>query len=179
MNPRGARRLLHALHAWTTLALLATGFLIQWPDLRALVVGGYGRELATLHVWVGWVFTFAPPLALALSPRPLLADVARRFDPLEASRWRKAHVVITLVAGGLLGVTGVILWWPDDFGALPLATLDRSLDLHIAASWIFAVSLPLHLWVARREIWERVRLLLGGEPPPLFEFADDPDEDPP
>lgn len=180
MSARGARRwlrALHALHALTTLALLATGFLVQWPDLRARVVGGYGRELAILHVWVGWAFALAPLLALAFAARPLLADVARRFGPSETSRWRKAHVVVTLVAGSLLSVTGVALWWPDDFGAFPLAFLDASLEVHIWATWVFALSLPLHLLVARGKIVERVRVALGGEPPPLFEFADDSDEE--
>ena len=176
MNPRGARRWLHASHALTTLALLATGFLIQWPDLRARVVGGYGRELAIVHVWVGWAFALAPPLALALAVHPLLADLARRLGPAETSRGRQAHVVITLVAGGLLSVTGIVLWWPDDSGALPLALLDASLEVHIWATWVFAVSLPMHLLAARRKIVERVRVALGGEPPPLFEFADDSDE---
>jgi cytochrome b subunit of formate dehydrogenase len=90
--------------------------------------------------------------------------------------WRKAHVLITLVAGALLTLTGIALWVPR---SLPLALLDASLEVHIWATWVFAASLPVHLVVARRKIVERVRMALGGEPPPLFEFGDDADEEPP
>jgi cytochrome b subunit of formate dehydrogenase len=159
-----------------TLVLLATGFLIQWPDLRAQVVGGYGRELAEVHVWMGWAFAAAPALALALASRPLLDDLGRRLGSQEPLSWRKAHVVITLVAGALLTLTGIALWV---LGALPVALLDASLEVHIWATWVLAISLPVHLVVARRKIVERVRVALGGEPPPLFEFGDEADEESP
>jgi cytochrome b subunit of formate dehydrogenase len=174
MTPVTTRRLLHQAHLVTTLVLLVTGFLIQFPDLRARVLGGYGRELAEVHVWLGWAFTAAPLLALALAARPLLADLGRRLGPREPMSWRKAHVAITLVAGALLTLTGIVLWVP---GRLPLALLDASLEVHIWATWIFTAALPVHLVVARRKIVERVRVALGGEPPPLFEFADDTDEE--
>jgi len=174
MTPVTTRRLLHTAHLIATLVLLATGFLIQWPDLRARVVGGYGRELAEVHLWVGWAFAAAPALALALVARPLLEDLGRRLGPQEPMSWRKAHVLITLVAGALLTLSGILLWVP---GALPLVLLDASLEVHIWATWVFAASLPVHLVVARRKIVERVRVALGGEPPPLFEFAEDTDEE--
>jgi cytochrome b subunit of formate dehydrogenase len=176
MTPFTTRRLLHAAHVVATLVLLATGFLIQWPDLRAQVIGGYGRELAEVHVWMGWAFAAAPALALALASRPLLDDLGRRLGSQEPLSWRKAHVVITLVAGALLTLTGIALWV---LGALPVALLDASLEVHIWATWVLAISLPVHLVVARRKIVERVRVALGGEPPPLFEFGDEADEESP
>lgn len=176
MTPFTTRRLLHAAHVATTLVLLATGFLIQWPDLRAFLVGGYGRELADVHVWMGCAFAGAPALALALAPRPLLADLGRRLGSSEPLSWRKAHVVITLVAGALLTVTGIALWMP---GSTPVALLDASVEVHIWTTWVVAISLPVHLVVARRKIVERVRIALGGEPPLLFEFGDEADEEPP
>jgi cytochrome b subunit of formate dehydrogenase len=175
MTPFTTRRLLHAAHVVATLVLLATGFLIQWPDLRAQVVGGYGRELAEVHVWMGWAFAAAPAAALALAAQPLLADLGRRIGSEEPFSWRKAHVVITVVAGVLLTLTGIALWVP---GTLPVALLDASLEVHIWATWVLTISLPVHLVVARGKIVERVRIALGGEPPPLFEFADDDDEEP-
>ena len=54
------------------LLLLASGLLLTEPDLRAKLVGGYGREIMEIHLWSGWVFLGAPLLALALAPHPLL-----------------------------------------------------------------------------------------------------------
>jgi len=172
MTGATARRLLHLTHAVTTLALLATGFLIEWPDLRARVVGGYGRQLADVHVWVGWAFAAAPLLAAAAAAGPLFADLAQRVGPSDAQTWKKAHVLITLAAGALLTVTGVVLWWSGD---VPVAVQDVSLEIHIVATWVLALSLPVHVFEARRKIAESVRLRLRGGPPPLFEFADEED----
>jgi cytochrome b subunit of formate dehydrogenase len=175
MTPAATRRLLHAVHGVTTLALLVTGCLIQWPDLRAQVVGGYGRELAQLHLWFGWAFAAAPLLA-GRSAGALFADLQRRLGPPDPITWRKLHIVITAVASGLLTASGIILW---QFHELPLLVQDISLELHIWATWVVAALLPVHLVVARRKIAERARWLRGDEPR-LFEFGEeDPDpEDP-
>ena len=178
MTPLTTRRLLHAGHGVATLALLATGFLIQWPDLRAQLVGGYGRQLAEIHLWSGWVFILAPLLALMPGTAgAVFADLRRRLGPPDGITWRKLHIVITLLGSVLLGVSGIVLWGFQD---LPQLVQDVSLEVHIWATWVFTATLLLHLAVARRATVERVRLLLGGEPPPLFEFVDDdPDaEDP-
>ena len=45
MNPGTLRRALHLLHAITALALVASGALIAFADLRASLVGGYGRVI--------------------------------------------------------------------------------------------------------------------------------------
>jgi cytochrome b subunit of formate dehydrogenase len=174
MTETTTRRLLHAAHTVTTVALLVTGLLIEWPDLRARVVGGYGRQLAEIHVWFGWVFAAAPVLALGAAARPLFADLAERLGPPDPLTWRKLHIVITLAASALLTVTGFLLWWS---GALPLAVEDASLEIHIWMNWVLAISLPVHLFEARRKIAERARLYLTGESPPIFEFADDPEDE--
>jgi cytochrome b subunit of formate dehydrogenase len=170
MNPATARRLLHGAHAAATLVLLATGFLIEWPELRGRLVGGYGRELGRIHVWIGWAFAAAPAVALLAAARPLLTDVRARLGPPNPIGWRKLHIVISLAASGLLVVSGIVLWWPSEV-RLPL--LDACLAIHIGCTWLLAATLPLHLVAARAKIAERIRHPLGSEPPPLFEFADD------
>ena len=169
------RRLLHAVHAITTLALFVTGCLIQWPDLRAQVAGGYGRELARLHLWLGCAFAAAPLLAGGAT-RALFADLQQRLGPPDPATWRKLHIVITGVASTLLTASGIILW---QFHELPLLVQDISLSIHVWATWIVAALLPVHLVVARRKIVERLRGFRGA-PPRLFEFGEeDPDpEDP-
>jgi cytochrome b subunit of formate dehydrogenase len=153
MTPAATRRLLHTVHGVTTLALLVTGWLIQWPDLRAQLVGGYGRELARFHLWFGWAFAAAPLLAGGAAGA-LFADLQQRLGPPDPITWRKLHIVITGVASVLLTASGIILW---RFHELPLIVQDVSLEIHIWATWVVAASLPVHLVVARLKIAERVR----------------------
>lgn len=155
------RRALHAGHALTTLVLIATGLLIGFPDLRARLVGGYGRELADVHVYVGLAFIAIPALAAAVATPSLYRDTVRRLGPPDALTWRKLHIVLTLVAGLLLTVSGLALWL--DAG-MPLAVSDAALAVHEILTYVLAAALPVHLIAGRRKIVERARVLLGREP---------------
>lgn len=168
MSAVGWRRAVHASHAGTTLALLASGALLQWPDLRAGVLGGYGRELALAHEAAGVAFVLIPLAALARAGRALLRDARRRLGPPDPFGWRKLHIASTLVAAPLLGATGLVLWLDEP---VPLAVVDAALELHAALSWLLLGLLAIHLVAARRKMAGRVREMLGrGTPPP-----DDPD----
>lgn len=151
MTPAATRRLIHAIHGVTSLALIFTGCLIEWPDLRARFVGGYGRELARIHLWFGWAFAAAPLLA-AGAAGALFEDLKRRFGPPDAVTWRKLHVAITGIASVLLTASGIILW---RFHELPLLVQDISLEIHNWATWVIVAMLPVHLVAARRKIAER------------------------
>jgi cytochrome b subunit of formate dehydrogenase len=171
VTPTATRRLLHAVHGVTTLALLVTGCLIEWPDLRARFVGGYGRELARIHLWFGWAFAAAPLLA-AGAAGALFEDLQRRLGPPDPITWRKLHIVITGVASLLLTASGIILW---GFPELPLLVQDISLEIHSWTTWIVAALLPVHLVVARRKIAERVGWFRADESQ-LFEFGEEDSE---
>lgn len=173
MTAAARRQVMHVCHAVATVVLIATGFLIQWPDLRAALVGGYGRQLAEYHMWFGWLFA-AVPLAGLGAARALLADARRRLGPPDGVTWRKLHIVVSVVSSFLLSVTGIVLW---AFPVLPALVEDVSLEIHVWATWVLTVSLPIHLVAARRAIVERLRHPRGGEPPPLFEFDDDEEEE--
>ena len=54
------RRALHAAHAGVSLLLLATGLLLGSPDLRARLLGGYGREVAQWHDLGAYAFLGVP-----------------------------------------------------------------------------------------------------------------------
>src|SRR5512134_2723269 len=110
MTPGTLRRSLHHLHVVATLVLLATGFLIEYPELRAALLARRDRWLDELHLWMGFAFLAAPVLALALAARPLLADLRRRFGPPDAWSWRNAHIALTLGVGAALAVSGLVLW---------------------------------------------------------------------
>jgi cytochrome b subunit of formate dehydrogenase len=152
--------MLHAIHVVTSLVLLATGFLLEFPDLRARVVGGYGREIARVHNWVGLAFVVAPALVLAIAARPLLGDLRLRLTPPEGLTWPKLHILATLVFSLLLVVSGFFLWVDWD---LPLMVLDAMLETHIVVTWLLVASILVHLFAARRESAARVRALFGRE----------------
>jgi hypothetical protein len=155
------------VHALASLALLASGLLLELPDLRARLVGGYGREILQVHLWASWVFLGSPALGLILVGRPLLRDFLRRFVPPHATTWRRVHLGTTLAATSLFGVSGLLLWL--DVG-LPLALADAALALHMGLTWLLLVLLPAHLFAARDKIAARVRGILLGSREPQLEF---------
>jgi cytochrome b subunit of formate dehydrogenase len=160
MSPVWLRRALHAVHVVTSLVLLASGLLLEFPDLRARVVGGYGREIARVHNWLGLAFVVAPALALAIAPRPLVRDLRLRLSLPEGLTWPGLHMLLTLVFSLLLAVSGFFLWVDWD---LPLTVLDAMLEVHIVVTWLLVASILAHLFAARRESAARVGALLGRE----------------
>ena len=162
MSAVGWRRLVHATHAGATLVLLATGLLLQEPDWRARLVGGYGRELADIHEWVGVLFAAIPLMALLRAGRPLLRDARRRLGPPDPVGWEKTHIVVSLAGGLLLAATGVVLWFDRAF---PLVLSDVALEVHAVLTWVFVAALLIHLVVARRKIASKIRdWRTGGGP---------------
>jgi hypothetical protein len=140
-------------------ALVLTGLLIGYPELRGRLVGGFGREILEWHVWVAWAFLALPALALALSAGPLLRNLVRRMGPPGPPwRWRKVHLAASLLFSLLLAVSGVLLWVEAD---LPIALLDASLEVHLVLTWVLVVSVPLHVLVVRQKVAARTRELLG------------------
>ena len=158
MSPVRIRFALHLIYALAVLVKLASGLLLTEPDLRAKLVGGYGREIMDIHLWSGWVFLGAPLLALALATRPLLRDLRQRLARPDGITWRKTHIVVTLSVGIILSLSGVLLWL--DLG-LPLAFTDLMLDLHDVLIWLVIAALSAHLVAARRKILLRTRRILG------------------
>ncbi|MBW1685208.1 MAG: cytochrome b/b6 domain-containing protein [Deltaproteobacteria bacterium] len=158
MTPARIRFGLHLVYAFAVLVKVASGLLLTEPDLRAKLVGGYGREIMDIHLWSGWVFLGAPLLALALAARPLLRDLRRRLERPDGITWRKIHIVVTLSAGIILSLTGVLLW-PDL--ELPHAFADLMLEVHDLLIWAVIAALSAHLIAARRKILLRTRRILG------------------
>ena len=148
---------LHLIYAFAVLVKVASGLLLTEPDLRAKLVGGYGREIMDIHLWSGWVFLGAPLLALVLAARPLLRDLRRRLGRPDGITWRKIHIVVTLSVGIIPSLTGVLLWL--DLG-LPRAYTDMTLEVHDVLIWVVIAALSAHLVAARRKILVRTRQIL-------------------
>jgi membrane protease YdiL (CAAX protease family) len=176
VNPVWVRHALHHVYALTAIVLMITGVFLTLPDLRGRLLGGYGRETLEVHLWAGWVFLAAPPLALALGRGKLLDALRERLS--EGRAWRRFHMASVLIAGFLLGLTGIALWL--DF-ELPPTLADLTSNVHEWLSWFVIAELCVHVVVAWRKTYERTRMLLGLSPvgagedaeAELFEFADD------
>jgi cytochrome b subunit of formate dehydrogenase len=139
---------LHAVYAVVVLALVATGLLIQHPDLRAALAGGYGRTFATVHEWAGVAMLALPAVALVLSPRKAIDVIEIRSYQRRELRLHAVNLWFTLLGGAGLIVTGFLMWFPS----VPYAILDTSADMHSALSYALCVMIPLHLLAARRRI---------------------------
>lgn len=166
MSVVGWRRFLHATHAVATLLLLASGALLQAPDLRARLVGGYGQEISLVHRAAGVAFVLVPLVALARAGRSLARDARRRLGPPDPFSWKKLHIALSLVATPLLAVTGLLLWFDAGF---PLAVVDLALEGHAVLAWLFLGMLVVHLVAARRKI---VSWLREGRPQPSDDSGD-------
>jgi cytochrome b subunit of formate dehydrogenase len=175
-DPVLVRHALHHVYAAVAIVLMVTGVFLTLPDLRARVIGGYGREILDIHLWVGWVFLATPPVALLLGRRDLLAALRERLS--EGRAWRRAHMASVVIAGFLLGLTGIVLWLDLE---LSRTLADLVSNVHEWLSWFVIAELCVHVVVAWRKTYERTRMLLGLAPvaqaedaeQELFEFADD------
>ena len=159
MSPVGIRQALHHVHSVSAIVLMATGIFLTLPDLRAWLIGGYGRQILDIHMWAGWIFIAAPPVALALGARKLVRFAQLRLGAAGGMSWRKIHIVSSLLAAFLLGVSGVVMWW--DPIQMPRWLSDVAIDMHIWLSWFVIAELVLHLVAARRPIVQRTREWLG------------------
>lgn len=175
-DPVYVRHALHHVYAIAATVLMVTGVFLTLPDLRARWIGGYGRQILEWHLWAGWVYLAAPPVALLLGRRDLLLALRERLSGDRA--WRRFHMTSVVLAGFLLSVTGVLLWLDVEMSR---GLADLVSDTHEWLSWFVIAELGVHVIAAWRKTLERARWLLGfapvgtGEDPEkdLFEFADD------
>jgi hypothetical protein len=161
-SPAGLRRLLHLTNALVSLALIGTGLLITYPDVRGQLIGGYGLQLANWHRMAAIAFLVAPVLVLALAPFSLVRELPRRLRVSQSNVWRRAHLLSFLVTWVTLAVSGGFLWFEV---GLSNAVSDATRMAHNIATWLVIVSLPVHLYAARRKIAYRMAILLGRASP--------------
>jgi cytochrome b subunit of formate dehydrogenase len=141
MNPAIARPLLHTVHLLTFLILLATGLMLFSPTLRSTVTGGYSLVLYEIHCWSGVAFVVLPMfVVLRFGPRSIHS---RPPEATLRALWQGLHAVITVLLGGVLAVTGFVLWAQD---SLPQRMVDSSLQLHGLFTWIVAAAFAVHLF---------------------------------
>ncbi|MFQ5479510.1 MAG: cytochrome b/b6 domain-containing protein [Candidatus Binatia bacterium] len=141
------------LHLWysaVVLVLIATGITIQFPDLRAAFIGGYGRLLATVHEWAGVVMLAVPLVAVASAPSRALETIRIRSFRTDNLRFHAFNLWFTLVSGVVFIVSGFVLWFQM---SLPYAVVDLSTELHVVFSYGLYAVIPLHIIAARERIF--------------------------
>ncbi len=117
--PSYVGRALHATHAVATLVLLATGLLLEFPELRSLAIDGYGQPIITIHLVVGGAFALLPLVALGIARAALVEGLRRRLAPPEPWRGRKSHIAAFLVVVALLFASGAVMWAGASFRSRP------------------------------------------------------------
>ena len=148
--PVGAYRWLHLGFVATFTVLLATGLLIQLPDWRARLVGGYAWWVSSIHEWSGFAMALLPVIALLRTPRQAIATFARRARRRNQMRMHAAHLVFTSVSAAVFTVTGFVLWFQEH---VPAAVADVSVEVHVAFTYALLVAIPLHVAVSGRTAW--------------------------
>ncbi len=157
---------LHFFYAVVALALVGTGLLIQFPDLRARFVGGYGQTLAWWHEWTGVAMLVLPVLWFVLAP-------SAAWDTIVLRSWRRDKLALhavnlwfTIVSGTVFVITGFLLWFQR---TLPDPVIDWSYVLHDVFSYALYVMIPVHIVISLgrtlrnlRARLARVRLAVTG-----------------
>ena len=136
---------LHTSYALVVGLLVATALPIQFPTLRAELIGGYGREIATVHEWAGVAMLALPVAVFAAAPRRAVRVVSVR-----SSRRTGLHVVnlwFTILAGIGFMLSGFLMWF---HASLPHVVVDTSADAHLVLSYALYVMIPLHLISVRK-----------------------------
>ena len=140
MSRNLARVLLHTTHLVIFGMLLATGVLLFVPSLRAAVTGGYSLLIREVHRWAGVAFVAMPAVILAgARARNVFAPPAERTL---RTAWQGLHLAVTVVMGGVLTLTGFVLW-SKRLAPEPLAELSRT--LHAWLTYGAVALLAVHL----------------------------------
>ncbi|MFQ5861381.1 MAG: formate dehydrogenase subunit gamma [Dehalococcoidia bacterium] len=161
---RGSEVLMHAALALSFLVLLASGLYLLWGRF---VVGGpapfWGRLASAAHIWGGLLFLVAVVVMWFQWRRDmrLVADdrewlrraggyLSRAHVRLPAGRFNAGQKIwfrAALVLGMVLGLTGLLLYYPGGLGLTPRVQWVL-FAVHSAGAVVLISGLLLHLYVA-------------------------------
>ena len=161
MKPIEVRRWVHRIIGTAALVLICTGTLVTFPDFRNALIGGHGQTLSDVHMWLGFIFVFAPIVGLMISGKQILANIKKRVVDAKKMTWRRFHLSLTIFSGSLMATTGGILLFDSTITELPIVFMDAFFWLHLAGAWILGMTLPIHLWMSRRGIVHTLKKWCG------------------
>ncbi len=151
-----SQRWIHRVNTSAIVLLLISGTLHNLPDLRSSLFGGYDAWVADFHIWTGVLFISFPALILARTKGALLRNLRVRIFKDPAWHWRRVHLILTLCACSTQATAGIMLLLDIDV-PLNITLADALFMVHRTGAWYFGLSLPLHLWMARRAITRTLR----------------------
>ncbi len=154
------RRWVHRISGTAVLVLLVTGTLVTLPDLRTAVIGGQGRILSDIHLWIGLAFVLAPLMGLLYSKGSIIKNIARRLLDSSKIHWRRIHPSTALISGMMMCLTGPIMWL-DSIWEYPVIVMDGVFLVHLTFAWVLGLALPMHLVMARRGIGRTIKKWAG------------------
>jgi formate dehydrogenase subunit gamma len=179
---RFAERLMHGAVSLSYVYLLLTGLAFWTPALYwiAIVLGG-GFLTRLLHPWVGVVFAACVGWMIATWRRDMRTTDADRV-------WRRAmrsyvanddervpaagrfnygqKLMFRVMVGGavLLLASGLVLWWPDAFGATAFnAVRQAAILIHAIAALATIAVFIVHLYMALAVVPGGLHAILHGE----------------
>jgi hypothetical protein len=153
IRPSKIRRWVHDWYAALAVALLITGFLITYPDLRSAVLGRYGFYMPEIHNWAGGFFIGLPIVGAFFRGKENWTHLKKRMFNMSKIQWRQIHLSGTWIAGITFALSGLILWWEK---GIPLFIMDAMFAIHLWLAWLFLFATLYHLIAARRAIVVRV-----------------------
>ncbi len=135
-----ARTLLHTGHLLIFLLLLASGWLLWSPDLRAAVTGGYSLLVRETHRWGGVAFVVLPvPILLRFGVKSLFGPPARRSL---RTVWQGVHLGLTALMSAVFALTGFVVWGKHLF---PEQAVEASLEVHDWLTYAAIALVAFHL----------------------------------
>lgn len=176
----GYERFVHLLLALSGVVLLLTGlgFLYQ-QELGWINTVFGGQHIARgIHNWSGVVFILSIVLSLGVwlpeslswskEDREWLSMLggylSKDLEPPPQGKLNAGQKLVTLVVvafGLLIGITGLVMWLnPGNKGAMTLAAL-----LHNISALVFAVFIPLHIYLATAANPGTFRIMTKGTVP--------------
>ena len=157
----GRQRAFHAANALASVALILTGLLLSYPDIRAQLIGGYAMQLSKWHHWIGLAFIAMPLLLLLREPAALMGTVRWHFGAARLDLWRKLHYGVSLLACVVLAITGMVLWLNVEIDRV---MADSMIGAHVVSTWVLLFTIPLHLMSAVLRVGRAKRQHAGRDP---------------
>lgn len=170
MTPYETRRWVHRFVGSAALVLISSGTLVTLPDFRTATIGGHGQLLSAVHMWLGFIFIASPLVALLVAGKTIMENLKKRIIDAEQMSWRRFHLSLTLCSGTLMASTGAVLLFDSLVAELPIVMMDVLFWFHLAGAWILGLTLPVHLWMARKGIARTLKQWFGTSRRPANNF---------
>jgi len=130
----------HWMYTLIFIALVISGILLYFPEIRHYITGGYSLVISKIHKYIG----------IAAIPMLGVFWVNLWNSQSKMKRWQIAHTRIVLVSGVLFIISGINIWFVR---GLTDTIYDMSVTVHQVLTFIVMAVLIAHLIMIRLEEW--------------------------